>query len=296
MQIINNSFELSNYDAKDCFIHNKATYKIIQKIASNVFIIEDPIDENQKIIKICKVPSRLKRNKMVRRFEREIDALKKVKETQIDRVIEIYFDGSINVTVDKKKNIDDIYRFFVMEKADYTLREYLENNAIDVDERFMLCRDMLDGLKDLHSIDVYHRDIKPENVLFVGNYLKIADLGLIAFRKEDDPIDKRGDRIGPHGWLSPEVMNKVYTENVKNGFEYDCVIDEKSDVFQLGKLFWYIFQGNIPIGQIISSDFKRNLDSIFNVIIKMTQYSKDRRSFLKEVEAMLIPLAPEFNG
>lgn len=99
MQLINKSFELSNDDAKDCFIHNKATYKIVQKLGStpNLFIIVDPIDEKQKIMKICKVASRFDRNNLVKRFEREIDALIMAKEAHIDRVIEVFFDGSMSI-------------------------------------------------------------------------------------------------------------------------------------------------------------------------------------------------------
>lgn len=283
-----NSFDLSNDPAKDCFTHNKVTYNISQKISSNVFLVDDPVDGQQKALKICKVPLRLKRSKMVKRFDREIVALKKAKEADLKRVIELFFDGTIIIN-------NETYQFYVMEKADTNLRDFLERNCIDVDERYLLCRDILEGLKGLHSINVYHRDIKPENILLVDNYLKIADLGLIAYRKDDNPIDHKGDKIGPYGWLSPEVMNKVYTEKVSHEYAFDCLIDEQSDVFQLGKLFWYIFQGNIPIGQIIKDDFKRNIEKVFEIIFNMTQYSKDRRSFLNDVEAMLVPLAKEFN-
>lgn len=268
-----NNFDMSNDPALDCFTYNKATYIISQKISSNVFIIDDPVDGQQKAMKICKKPMRLKRNKLVKRFAREIIALKMAKDAELKRVIEILFDDTITIN-------SEMYQFYVMEKADCNLRDLLELNCIDVNERYILCRDLLDGLKDLHSIDVYHRDIKPENVLLVNNYLKIADLGLIAYRKEDDPVDHKGDKIGPYGWLSPEATNKVYTEKVSKGYDFDCVIDEQSDVFQLGKLFWYIFQGNIPIGQVIEDDFVRSLENIFAIIFKMTQYSKDRRSYL----------------
>lgn len=37
-------------------------------------------------------------------------------------------------------------------------------------------------------------------------------------------------------------MNKYLTEKYK--LEFDCRIDDRSDVFQLGGLFWFIFNNN----------------------------------------------------
>lgn len=288
MLVNNGKFAMSDDPKMDCFRFKSTTYTIVQQIASNVFTIHDPVDGSEKVMKICKARKNFP-SKMARRFVREIDALKKAKASKISRVIDFLFDGAIKIGTNS-------YRYYVMERADCNLRDFLENNTLDVDERYMLCVNLLQGLKELHDIDVYHRDIKPENVLFVDNYLKIADLGLIAYRKDDNPIDKKGDKIGPFGWHSPEVMNKVYNEGVESEFSYDCDIDEKSDIFQLGKLYWYIFQGNLPIGQVIRTDFKRNLDNVFEIIFRMTQYSKDRRSVLADVETGLASLAPDFNS
>ena len=75
--------------------------------------------------------------------------------------------------------------------------------------------------------------------------------------------------------------------NEGNGFvnthNFDCVLDEKSDIFQLGKLFWFIFQGNIPDGQLIRNDFKIDDDQVFGVILNMLSHSKTRPT-IEEIE------------
>ena len=76
-------------------------------------------------------------------------------------------------------------------------------------------------------------------------------------------------------------------------FSYDCDINYKSDIFQLGKLFWYIFQGNLPIGQLIPNDYKFEED-IYNVIILMLQYEKKRRPNIDEIEALFEPLKVKY--
>ena len=87
---------------------------------------------------------------------------------------------------------------------------------------------------------------------------------------------KKNDFIGPKGWLSPEAMNK-YLQSDNNKYKFDCNIDHQSDVFQLGKVFWYILQGNAPIGNIRRSDFFDGHDDIYSVLKYMLNHSKKKR-------------------
>jgi hypothetical protein len=73
-------------------------------------------------------------------------------------------------------------------------------------------------------------------------------------------------------------------------YNFDCEIDSSSDVFQLGKLFWYVFQGNLPIGQILIDDYEIAEDDIFQIIFSMLQYRKTRRPTIANLEALLEPL------
>ncbi|MBK9075740.1 MAG: protein kinase [Flavobacteriales bacterium] len=156
-------------------------------------------------------------------------------------------------------------------------------------------------MEQLHKMGYYHRDIKPDNILFFGGdteneeadsrVWKIGDLGLIEARDKDN-LDRRGERIGPFGWISPEAGNKFMTE--KYNLNLDCKIDEKSDVFQLGKLMWFIFQHNIPIGIIDRSDLTRSFDydnETFASIVKALQHGKARRYDMAAMGADLKVLA-----
>ncbi len=252
---------------------------------SNVFILIDPEDESESIIKFCKYdlnkpnPFTIKR---IARFNREIEALEAAKEEGFNNIIDIIFDGYH--TIGNKK-----FHYYVMEKADYDLTEYLNSEEVSNQQRFLLCLDILQGIKELHSIDIYHRDIKPDNILFVNGVWKIGDLGLIDYRESDFEIKEEGERIGPIGWLSPEAMNKYLNEgeNRINRYELDCLLDSASDVFQLGKVFWYIFQGNIPIGQIRRGDFKIADKVLYKVFTKMIRHSKRERYSLNQIESQL---------
>ena len=119
---------------------------------------------------------------------------------------------------------------------------------------------------------------------------KVGDLGLVDFQNKDSEIDSPNEKIGPYGWLAPEATNKMLTFKKHIGFVYDCKIDKKSDVFQLGKLFWYIFQGNLPIGQIVNDDFKMRDKEIFQIIFEMLRYEKNGRPSINRIEEKFEPL------
>lgn len=213
------------------------------------------------------------------RFNREIEALRKCKENRLLNIINIDFDGQISFKVTNKKGDQKYiyFRFYTMEYAEVDLKSYLEenNDKIDIIDRISLCIEIANGIKQLNEIEIYHRDIKPDNILMTEDSgCKIGDLGLMAYRDHD--YDSENEFIGPKGWISPEAMNK-YIVNRYNRDKFTCIIDHKSDMFQLGKLFWFIFQGNVPIGNISLTDFKVNDSSLYGLLKYMLNHSKEKR-------------------
>jgi len=250
---------------------------------SNVFKLLNPQTEEEFVIKFSKYNINKPNNpdniiSRITRFVREVEALKLSTKLQSDNIIQYYFD-------DYKDIGSGRFHYYVMEKADYDLTQYLDENDITEQQRLLLCTDILNGIKELHINDICHRDIKPDNILFVKKTWKICDLGLVENRNSDFPIKELGEKIGPIGWLSPEATNKYLNEGKGkvNKYDFDCKIDEYSDVFQLGKLFWYIFQGNIPLGQVEREDFKLKDSDIYNIIFEMLKHSKNRPS-IEEIE------------
>lgn len=250
---------------------------------SNVFLLVDPQEETEYVVKFSK--HNLNDKKIVEkywdrieRFEREINALNIAKESDFQFVVEILFDGHYDVG-------NQTFRYFVMEKAESDLTDYLKTNELTIQQRFLICTEILTGIKELHSKNIYHRDIKPDNILFVSGTWKISDLGLIGHRDDDFKSKEIGMKIGPANWMSPEAFNKMYNEGdgCTNVYKFDCILDDKSDIFQLGKLFWFIFQGNVPDGQLIRNDFKIEDDQVFDVLLNMLTHSKERPA-IKDIE------------
>lgn len=255
---------------------------------------EEDYDEEAIVIKISRISITGYRNKFqqnrLRRFQREIIGLRKSKVAGLSNVIEIFHYGEIEVQ-------NKIFLFYTMEKADSDLTEFLKIKR-SLQQKVFLFSGILDGIKQLHKIGIYHRDIKHDNIFIKDGNCKIGDLGLISFRNEDEVELDDDQKIGAFGWETPEAMNRLLTENVDvPEYDYDCFIDEQSDIFQVGKLFWYILQGNLPIGCLAFSDFRIQENDIYEFLLKLLQHSKQesrRPKTILEVEGLLKPIATQY--
>ncbi|MCA0151717.1 protein kinase domain-containing protein [Winogradskyella vincentii] len=263
---------------------NKGGNSVILKVYSDANIsniedydlLEDKMPD--KILKILKYPFKKGfRGKSIyknshKRFLNEIRAIEICNKHKSQNVIDLYENGECQI---KQQN----YLYYTMEVADCDLKEFIENHHTDLDyaSKIKFCIELLEGLKEIDSNNFYHRDIKPDNIFIVNGTWKIGDLGLVDGRQLEYKLDESSKFIGPRGWISPEVMNKYLTEGKSFKKKFDCIIDTQSDLFQMGKIFWYIFQHNAPIGTVKQKDFNSKYKEVYPVIKRMLNYDKDKR-------------------
>jgi len=122
-------------------------------------------------------------------------------------------------------------------EVDGRLIRTLEDLPKPVDENtaLKLIRGIGEGLKHAHSRGVIHRDLKPSNVLLKADLTpKITDWGLA--------------KIGALSTTTASGMTVLYAAPEQLDSEtYGCT-DQRTDVYQLGLLFYELLTGKLPYG------------------------------------------------
>lgn len=115
-----------------------------------------------------------------------------------------------------------------------TLHELMERvGAVPVAAALPIVGALLEALAHAHAAGVVHRDLKPHNVLLDHDgSLCLADFG-VARAIGDAPLTKAGARFGTPAFMAPE--------QAAGG-----VVDQRSDLFSLGVLFYQLVSGTNP--------------------------------------------------
>ncbi|MFQ5975842.1 MAG: serine/threonine protein kinase, partial [Candidatus Hydrothermarchaeales archaeon] len=125
----------------------------------------------------------------------------------------------------------------------YFEMEYVENKSleelkkpIEVEKVAKIVFDIAEGMKYAHGKGIIHRDLKPQNVLLTKDSTpKISDWGLSKFLAESKtstivsftPIYASPEHVSPKQFGKP---------------------DARSDIFQLGIIFYELVTGRLPFG------------------------------------------------
>lgn len=157
----------------------------------------------------------------VARFNREIEALQKLKSPNI---VELYESG-----------VDDGQYFYAMEfVAGETLTQRLDREKrIGWREAVELSVQICRALKVAHNIGIIHRDLKPANLLLTPNgQIKLSDFG-VAQVFAGGRLTATGGVIGTAEYMSPEqAQGKRATK--------------QSDIYALGAVLYVMLTGRPP--------------------------------------------------
>lgn len=229
------------------------------------FVFKYKIDDNDYAIKFS--INRRNRNTEVKKIDdiQKLFSLDKSSNFRITRYIE---QGDTVVNIDGYTL--NLY-YIVMDLADGTINKlmcsYQEEG--DMSKLIIQIKHLAETINVLHQSSFAHRDIKPENILLKGDLPVLADFGLSGCTKE-----KTIRKKGPKYWPNPEFL-QACDEDLQD-------LDEQSDIFNLGCLYFYILTGKYPIGLIDIEQELNDIDEgLKDILIDMLKYSKDDR--LKDI-------------
>jgi hypothetical protein len=143
----------------------------------------------------------------------------------------------------------NIVQFFGAFKSDnnyqlYVSMEYMDFGSLtDVLDRFpdcamteqhisYVCKEVVRGLRYMHSLAKMHRDIKSDNILLNNKgQVKLADFGYTIQLSHEK--EKRKSIVGTPYWMAPEIIKAQ---------EYDSRVD----VWSLGVTIYEMLEGDPP--------------------------------------------------
>ncbi|GEM_PF-5187646 len=187
------------------------------------------------------------------RFIREIKMLKMIHELKVK---------TNNVVSCKDAGITSDGRiFYLMECADYSLKDLIERNEIDPLTGIVLMSKVCTALEAVHKKGIIHRDLKPSNILICNGEPLISDFGVAGYASRNDDYKKltaSNATVGTVGYLSPEQARILL-----NGEKIE--LTGMSDRYSIAVIIYEILtQGELPVPDIgggAAARLRRQIDN-----------------------------------
>ena len=163
--------------------------------------------------------------KVLSRFEREMEILQKLRHKHIVRY---YWGGTIKG--------QPLYAMEIMDGG--SLEDWLRRKGrLSWEQTIDCARHVCRALEHAHNVGIVHRDLKPAN-LFLSNlskkgYLKLGDFG-IARDTQATALTAAGSTVGTYAYMAPEQITGT------------SPITRKTDLYALGCVMYELLTGRTP--------------------------------------------------
>jgi serine/threonine-protein kinase len=122
-----------------------------------------------------------------------------------------------------------------------TMDKIIENGYIySIKDLKPLASQLLSGIHEMHTKELINRDLKPKNLMiedqsYIQKRVRIIDLGSCKSMLEDERIPRsEKDIIGTPAYMAPEQARREH-------------VDEKSDIYSMGAIFYEMLTGSKAI-------------------------------------------------
>ncbi len=176
----------------------------------------------QKVALKVLSPTMSGNEKVLSRFEREMEILQKLRHKHIVR----YFWGG-------KIKGQHLYAMEIMDGG--SLEDQLKRKGrLSWEQTIDCARHICKGLEHAHNAGIIHRDLKPANLfLSKKGYLKLGDFG-IARDNQATALTAAGSTVGTYAYMAPEQITGK------------TPITRKTDLYALGCVMYELLTGRTP--------------------------------------------------
>eukprot|EP01024_Parvocaulis_polyphysoides_P047334 TRINITY_DN4487_c2_g1_i2.p1 TRINITY_DN4487_c2_g1~~TRINITY_DN4487_c2_g1_i2.p1 ORF type:complete len:360 (-),score=82.51 TRINITY_DN4487_c2_g1_i2:358-1437(-) len=215
-------------------IHSKVTvsdflkrYEVGETVGIGGFaVVKRGVDKKTKEEVAIKVVDKSRYGAGDKSLEREIDVLTKVNHPNCIKLYAVY--------ITNRK----VYIVTELVSGGELLDRVTENGSFSENHAAMLIKQILEGVKYLHSPGIVHRDLKLENMIMLNEEedspVKIADFGLSKFFSPDTVLSTV---CGSPQYVAPEVLG------VAQGAEqYSSAVD----MWSVGVILFILLSGYSP--------------------------------------------------
>jgi glycine betaine/proline transport system substrate-binding protein len=191
------------------------------------------------------------------RLQREIDTIEKVESKNVVKLI--------------SQNLINDPAWIALEFINGPdLKTYVDKNGpLTEKDWLILANGLLQGLSDIHRVNVIHRDIKPSNIILTESGPKIIDFG-IAQSIESTSLTKTGLVAGSPAWLSPEQI-------------HGGTLTPATDIFSAGSVLYFAATGNAPWGDQVTNTTPIVLNKILNQDPELTNLTILQKNLIQKM-------------
>lgn len=219
-------------------------YKIIRQLGrgseGTVYLAQD--EDLNRLVAVKRVCRTKMQQDADRRIEQEADLLKKLGHPMLPVIYEMLWDDTWYLVMEYIQGI--------------TLREYIDRNGYAEEEQACAwTAQILDVMEYMHKRKppVIYRDLKPDNIMVCPDgHLRLVDFGAAVRRHYGE---KNGSVMAATpGYAAPEQFGRrkslqnheLPEETAEEDIRRTICADERSDIYALGKIMYYMVTGADP--------------------------------------------------